>query len=155
MNLDSPEIDDYFSGITQSREITLEELKGQRRSFVQRSRAYIDGIIKKSGPLSDEEIWIIIEERAFDFLDNAICYTDNPKYEKFLDKAIDKVLNEAPWKIIENAGLFRGKYYEEAVLIKAAERNPKLAKVFIHRIGNEEIREKVLAKIDEIPGNAI
>ena len=150
---DSLEISDYFAETTQSGEITLEKLMEQRRSFIQRNREYITEIVKKSGPLSDEEILIIIKERAFDFLDNAICYTDNPKYEQFLQKAISLALNEYPWKIIENAELISGKHYEEVVLIEAAKRNPGMAKIFIDQIKDEKIHDKVLAKIYEILGN--
>lgn len=146
----SSEVDNYFSKTANSEEITLEELKEQRRLFVQRSRRHINEIVNKPGPLSDEEILITIENRAFDFLDNAICYIDNPKYERFLQKAISIVISEHPWKVIENAELISGKHYEEVVLIEAAKRNPGAAKFYIDRIKNEKIHDRVLAKIYEI-----
>lgn len=152
MTLNSQEIDDhdYSAETTKFEEITLEELEEQRRLFVQRNRAYIGEIVNKPGPLSDEEILIIIERRTFDFLDNAICYIDNPKYEHFLQTAVEYAISEYSWKIIENARLIRGKHYEEVALIEVAKRNPGMAKIFIDRIKNEKIRDRVLAKIYEI-----
>ena len=131
------------------------DLDRQRLDFVRRNRTYLrPTIINKSGPLSNKEIWFIIEERPFDFLGNANCYLTHPLYNQFLEKAARNSIKEdsiTHWAILKHAYLFDGQPWAEEVVMAAVEKtSPRVTIQFADRIKDEELRKKVLARAKEI-----
>ena len=119
-------------------EITYPELAlgEQRLHFVQRCREFLrNAVINKLGPLSDEALMYIAEQRGFDFLEYAPCYQDRQCYESVLETAAKTWMN----RTIRLA-------LEEEVLLKAARKcASRTIEQFATQIKNETIREKVLA----------
>ncbi len=118
-----------------------------RLDFVRRCRSYLrHSVINSRGPLSNDALRYIAEQRGFDFLAHAPCYEDRSCYDELLEIAAKSSVQLTPWKTLEHAVLFDGYSWEEEVLLKAARqcRSSRILRDFAPRIKNKSIREKVL-----------
>ncbi|MBU1018097.1 hypothetical protein KKA33_03650 [Patescibacteria group bacterium] len=128
-----------------------------RLDFVRRCRAYLnDNVINPRGPLSNEALRYIAEQRGFDLLAHAHCYQDRSCYDELLEAAARSSVVATPWKTLEHAPLFDGYAWEEDVLLKAARqcRGSQTLHELAPRIKNKGIREKVLAIADRLDNKA-
>lgn len=127
-------------------------LAQQRMEFVQRNRDYLgNGVINEQGRLTDEALFHIAEQRGFDFLKNAKCYMKRRCYLEVLEVAARNSVEHAPWEVLKHAYLFDGQPWEEEVVMAATEKCPPiLTKQFADRIKNDELRKKVLVRVEEL-----
>jgi len=142
-------IESHFGG---SEKITPFEItcspEELRLDFVRRCRDYLkNAVINPRGPLSNDALRYIAEQRGFDFLAHAPCYQDRSCYDELLETAARSSAIRTPWKTLEHASLFDGYTWEREVLLKAARRcrGNRAIHQLAPCIKNKNIREKVLA----------
>ncbi|MBN2095940.1 hypothetical protein JW752_00905 [Candidatus Peregrinibacteria bacterium] len=122
-------------------------IEEMRLDFVRRCRLYIkNAVINPRGPLSNDALRYIAEQRGFDFLAHAHCYQDRSCYDELLETAAKSSVMFTPWKTLEHAALFAGYKWEEEVLLKAGRRcrGSRTLYELAPLIKNEVIRKKVL-----------